>query len=77
MHIDLDGIRIYDIAGAAEYTGLTESSIKYHMYSVKDLTYHLLGRNVLFTQDQLDRFLEIKRSPGRPSKQENSNVNDL
>jgi len=73
MYLDLScshqhTIRIYDITGAAGYTDLSESSVKYHMYQAKDLHYHQLGRSVLFTQEQLDHFLSIKRSPGRPSK---------
>lgn len=62
-------IELFDFAGAAEYTGLTASSIKYHVYTVGDLEFHKLGNSVLFTRTQLDAFKAAKREVGRPHKE--------
>ena len=64
---DLKELSLFSTAQAAEYLGLSVSSMKYHLYSAGDLTADIkVGQALLFTRETLDRFSENKRPPGRP-----------
>lgn len=60
-------LALYSTAQAADYLGLTVSSMKYHLYTAGDLAADIkVGQALLFTRETLDRFAEVKRPPGRP-----------
>ncbi len=59
----------YGTNEAAEYLGVTVSSLKYHIFESKTLKPQKVGHSFIFTQTQLDEFKASKRSPGRPKKQ--------
>ena len=63
----LTDLSLFSTAQAAEYLGLSVSSMKYHLYSANDLAADIkVGQALLFTRETLDRFAENKRPPGRP-----------
>ncbi len=59
-------MQLYSTKEAAEYLGLSESALKYHIYIAKDLKPQKVGACLIFTQDQLDEFTKTRRPPGRP-----------
>lgn len=61
-------VPIYDTHTAAEYLGLTVDALKYHIHNAKTISSQRLGRLLVFTQDELDRFKREKRPQGRPPK---------
>lgn len=63
---------LFSISDAAEYLGLEESTVKYHVYTAENLTGQKIGRSRVFTQRELDEFSKTKRSQGRPRKTETS-----
>lgn len=60
----------YSTAEAAEYLGLSLSALKYHIHVAKNLTGHLVGNSLVFTQEELDEFKRNKRPQGRPKREE-------
>lgn len=61
---------LFSIAEAAEYLGLEEATVKYHVYTAENLTGQKIGRSRVFTKQELDAFAENKRPQGRPRKAE-------
>ena len=54
---------------AAEYLGMTEKGVRYHVYTSKKLTGQKFGRDLFFSRDELDAFLKqqrVRRAPGTP-----------
>ena len=63
-------IALYGTAEAAEYVGLSQSGLRYYLYVKKSLVPHKkIGQSLIFTREQLDRFQETRRGPGRPRKE--------
>lgn len=60
----------YSTTEAAEYLGLSLAALKYHIHIAKNITGHLVGNSLVFTQEELDRFQANKRPQGRPRKDE-------
>lgn len=65
--------QVYDRFMAADYLGLSEGSIRYHVHTSKLLKTALPGK-LVFTQQELDRFktLPRKSGPKRGSKRKGS-----
>ncbi len=61
-------VPVYDVAAAAEYLGMTVDALKYHIHGAETISTRRLGRLLVFTQDELDRFKREKRPQGRPPK---------
>ena len=59
-------ITVYDMKGAARYCGLSLGAIRQHYFKTGDLHGIKKGHAIIFTQQQLDAFLAVKRKPGRP-----------
>ncbi len=55
----------YTTEQAAAYLGLKPGSVRYHIYTSKQLTPHRIGKTFFFTQVELDRFQATKRRAGR------------
>jgi hypothetical protein len=61
--------KFYTSREAAQYLNMAYSTLKYHVYTVKDLKEdHKIGRTLVFTRDNLDSFKKRLRKGGRPSK---------
>ena len=70
MQIDLDTPgAVFDLAGAAEYLGMTVRAVKWHVYVGGGLVPD--GRagdlHPCFTRETLDTFKASLRRPGRPT----------
>jgi len=61
--------KLFSTKEAAEYLGLHIQTLKHHIYKVGDLRGRLLGKSLVFTQEELDQFKQVKRPPG-PHKKE-------
>ncbi len=63
---------IFSTREAANYTGLSLRGFQHHVYTLKDVAGTRIGKTLVFTKDELDRFLLIpRRRPGRPRKESN------
>jgi hypothetical protein len=60
--------KLYGSQEAAKYLGISVNNLKYHVHSGKNINAQLIGNSLVFTQDELDRFLSERRKPGRPSQ---------
>ena len=68
-------MELYGTAEAAEYVGLSVAGFKYHLYVAEDLHPHRkIGRNLVFIREQLDRFQQARRGPGRPREETDEEV---
>lgn len=63
-------MKLYSTKTAAEYLGLTESALKYHVYQGGNIKPQKIGHSLVFTQAQLDEFQSNRRPQGRPRSQE-------
>ncbi len=61
---------LFSIADAAEYLGIEEATVKYHVYTAENLSGQKIGRSRVFTKQELDDFAVRKRPQGRPRKAE-------
>ena len=61
---------------AAEYLGMTVAAVKYHVHVAHNLNPMRIGRSLVYTREQLDRFKESKRPQGRPTKEESEDDNN-
>ena len=55
---------------AAEYLGLSRSSIRYHVHTAGNLQAHKIGHSLFFTERQLIDFQANRRPVGRPPTKE-------
>jgi hypothetical protein len=60
---------LYSTAQAAAYLGFGVDALKYHL-RVGHLTPQKIGHSLVYTQEELDRFLLARRPPGRPRQEE-------
>lgn len=61
-------MRLYKLADAAAYLGLSEVTVRYHIYVAGDLKPDVDGKSLVFTQATLDEFRKRKRPAHRPKK---------
>lgn len=54
---------VYTVAQAAVYLGISRDGIKYHLYKSGLLVGKTIGRDVLFTREELDRFKDSGLKP--------------
>lgn len=59
---------IYSTQDAADYLGLGVPALKYHIYTSKNIRGQLVGHTLMFVREELDRFLSVRRGPGRLRK---------
>ena len=63
---------LFTVKQAAEYLDITVAGIKYHLYKSGHLAGKTIGRDVLFTREELDTFkasgLKPRGMSGRKSK---------
>jgi excisionase family DNA binding protein len=62
-------LNVYTVKQAADYLGMTVDGIKYHLYKSGYLVGKTVGRDVLFTREELDRFKATAPKPGRKAKE--------
>ncbi len=55
-------------ADAAKYLDLSVSTLRYHIYTAKNLKPLTIGKTLVFTKEILDTFNRSRRKPGRPAK---------
>lgn len=60
--------KVYSTEEAAEYLGVTVTTIKKHVYVLKDLSGTVKGNSLVFSQEDLDRYRNTRRQAGRPKK---------
>ena len=60
-------MKLYGIAEAAAYCGLSVSAIKYHVRA-GNIRPELVGHSLVFTKKELNRFMATKRPQGRPRR---------
>lgn len=60
--------KLYSVADAAKYLGLSRQGVKWHVYQTRLLRGQLLGKTLVFTQDELDHFKTLDIKPGRKPK---------
>lgn len=58
-------MKLYSTREAAEYLGLSIPGLKYHLYQARDLTPQKVGKTLVFTCSELDRFRQSRRQPRR------------
>ena len=63
--------KLYSTKEAATYLKLKEETVKYHVYNSKTLHPIKIGGILIFTQDELDRFIREKRPSHRPKQPNN------
>lgn len=61
--------KLYSTAEAANYLGISVSALKYHIYFAEDIAGQLVGRTLVFTEDELEKFNNTRRPQGRPRKE--------
>ena len=61
--------KLYSTSEASVYLGLSVSTVKHHVHTVGDLKGQLVGKTLVFSQDELEKFKLIKRPAGRPRKE--------
>jgi len=64
-------MKLYSTKEAARYLDLTESALKYHIYQ-GNIKPQKVGHSLVFTQNQLNQFLQTHRPQGRPRKEPES-----
>ena len=63
-------MRLYKTTEAAEYLGMSEAGVRNHVYNSKRLRPRLEGGSLVFTEEQLDRFIaEGPRQSGRKKRE--------
>jgi hypothetical protein len=67
-------MNLYSTAEAAQELNMSIAALKYHIYTAKTLSGQLVGKSLVFTQDEIDRFQSVRRRPGRPKKQPDFNA---
>lgn len=66
---------VFTVSQAADYLGISKDGIKYHLYKSGLLVGKTVGRDILFTREELDHFKETRPKPrgrsgqGRKSKE--------
>jgi hypothetical protein len=60
--------QLFSTAEAAEYLGISLSSMKYHVHIAGNVKGQLIGKTLVFTREELDRFEANRRPQGRPPK---------
>jgi hypothetical protein len=58
-------MKLYSLKEAAEYLGLKPETVKYHVYQSGYLKGQLIGKSLVFTQEELDEFKQRVPAPGR------------
>ena len=59
----------YTTTEAAEYCGLTRAGFVYHLQAGHVVEDFKIGWSLIFTQATLDAFDQVRRNPGRPTRQ--------
>jgi excisionase family DNA binding protein len=54
---------VYTVAQAAVYLGISKDGVKYHLYKSGLLAGKTIGRDILFTRAELDRFKLMRPKP--------------
>lgn len=60
--------KLYTVADAAEYLGMSKQGVKWHIYQTKLLKGQLLGKTLVFTEEELEKFRDLDRKPGPKTK---------
>ena len=68
INMAAEEINEYSLREAAEYLALKPETLKHHYYKTKKLEGRCIGRTLIFTRVQLDKFAETPRPVGRPKK---------
>lgn len=63
-------LRLYSTDEAAAYLGISPAAVKYHVHQAGNLHPLLVGKTLLYTGAELDRFQANRRPAGRPKTQE-------
>jgi predicted ArsR family transcriptional regulator len=58
---------LFSTKEAADYLGLSEAALKYHIYH-GNIDYEHKGNSLIFTRQQLEQFKRERRKQGRPQK---------
>lgn len=61
--IELKGVaqlpqRFFSFAEAVEYTGVSEGTLRHHVYVKHKIPYYLIGKTAVFSREQLDDYME-------------------
>lgn len=62
--------QLFSTKEAAEYLGVSVSTVRYHIYEIKTLKGQRVGNSLVFTKEVLDEFKKNKRPARRPRKDE-------
>jgi len=63
-------MKLYSTAEAASYLGRAEATVRHHVYNTGRLEPRKVHRKLVFTQEQLDRFVaEGPRKSGRKRRE--------
>lgn len=60
--------KLFSVKDAAEYLGMSRQGVKWHVYQTKLLSGQLLGKTLVFTQAELDKFRDLDIKPGPKTK---------
>ena len=58
--------KLYSTREAASYLGLKEETVKYHVYVSNTLYPVKVGKSLVFTEEELERFTRERRPAHRP-----------
>jgi hypothetical protein len=58
-------MKLYSLKEAAVYLGLKPETLKYHVYQSGYLKGQLVGKSLVFTEEELDEFKARVPVPGR------------
>lgn len=59
---------LFSTKEAAEYLGMNEGQMKYHVFTAKNIKGQMIGNSMVFTKEELDRFKTTRKPQGRPRK---------
>jgi hypothetical protein len=60
--------KLYSTREAAQFLGIKEETVKYHVYTSQTLHPDKIGHTLVFTEEELNRFKQEKRPPHRPKR---------
>lgn len=61
-------MKLFSLKEAAAYLGLKPETVKYHVYQSGYLKGQLVGKTLVFTQEELDHFKATVPTPGRKKR---------
>jgi len=68
-------VEVYGVNDAAEYVGLSESTIRYHVYVTEMLVPdRKISGALIFSKETLDHFQEQRQPGGRPREEGDGNM---